>query len=168
MIKIKHLLVVLLAMIVFLVSCSSTEDYLVETNSQNANINNLPEEYQSYDIKQFAKGDYVSVKKLEEKDFYNLKVGDVLAFYDKTLSIPNHINFHRIVYIVYTDEQVIQSISVQGDYSVEKNGKFDPADASKTTSNYYLQSSGDVQTFTVNNILDIIKGKVVKVKYSKK
>ena len=59
------------------------------------------DEYDSYTIKNFKKGDMLVDETLSNKEKKNLKVGDVITFYDTTLATGQEagLNSHRIVYI---------------------------------------------------------------------
>ena len=162
----------------------------VQSNSMSAvkSPNNpLPDCYNDYSIGQFQKGDLLYADVLSSKDINSLHVGDVITFYDKTISykdtkgkeINGALNSHRIVYIIYEDGTTsnvytqsttnsnVSSISVQGDYSAQEKGIFNPDDATITSQNYNLQSSGDVQTFQAINLGEVVKGKVTGVGYGK-
>ena len=148
-------------------------------------IHKLPEQYSAYPVAQFKKGDLLYADTLSSKDINSLHVGDVITFYDKTITYKDTkgkeinwaLNSHRIVYIIYEDGSTstvlnqsntnssVSSISVQGDYSVQEKGLFDPTDSTKTSLNYTLQSSGDVQTFTAASLGEVVKGKVTGVGY---
>lgn len=145
----------------------------------------LPEEYKNYAVGQFQKGDLLYADTLSSKDINSLHIGDVITFYDRTISykdtkgkeINGALNSHRIVYIEYEDgTQVtvtngktsssnVVSVTVQGDYSAQAYGIFDPTDIDKTSLNYQLQSSGDVQTYQAANLGEVVKGKVTGVGY---
>ncbi len=115
----------------------------------------LPEQYNDYKIKQFAKGDLLYVDVVDANRFQKLKVGDVVTFFDQSIS---NLNSHRIVYITYNADNTIQAVSVEGDYAVTTMGYFDPTDASKTQANHALQSSGNVQTLTQTQVLGVATG----------
>ena len=160
----------------------------VQSNSmsemQNPNYK-LPEQYSAYPVTQFQKGDLLYADTLSSKDINSLHVGDVITFYDKTISykdtkgkeINGALNSHRIVYIIYEDgttsnvytqsttNSKVDSISVQGDYSVQSKGLFNPDDSTKASLNYQLQSGGDVLTFTASSLGEVVKGKVTGVGY---
>jgi len=122
----------------------------------------LPEEYNNYKIGQFAAGDmlYADVVKGEE-DIKKLKVGDVITFFDEDLG---YLNSHRVVYIAYNADGSMNSIAVQGDLTASISGVFDPEDSSKTSVNYYLQSSGAVKTFSPEGF-SAVKGVITGVSY---
>lgn len=162
----------------------------VQSNSMSTMkdpIADLPEQYKSYTVGQFQKGDLLYADTVSSKDINSFHVGDVITFYDKTITykdtrgkeINGALNSHRIVYIIYEDNTVstiknpvtsnssITSISVQGDYSAQEKGLFDPSDATKTALNYQLQSGGDVQTFTSTDLGSVVKGRITGVGYGK-
>ena len=154
-------------------------------SKMNSPIRDLPEQYAAYPVGQFQKGDLLYADTLSSKDINSLHVGDVITFYDKTISykdtkgkeINGALNSHRIVYIIYEDGTTsnvytqsntnsnVSSISVQGDLTAQQYGIFNPDDTTMTSINYQLQSSGDVQTFTAENLGAIVKGKVTGVGY---
>ena len=91
----------------------------VLSNSMDADINNLPEEYKSYKIKQFKtaeieevegktkytyKGDVVTVSMIGKSGFGKLKVGDVVTYWDPTFKFDDGKTAdgafvtHRIIY----------------------------------------------------------------------
>ena len=145
----------------------------------------LPEQYNTYTVGQFQKGDLLYADTLSSKDINSLHVGDVITFYDKTISyrdtkgkeINGALNSHRIVYIIYEDGSTsnvytqsdttanVSSISIQGDYSAQMKGIFNPDDTSKAALNYQLQSGGDVQTYSASALGETVKGKVTGVGY---
>lgn len=160
----------------------------VQSNSMSTMENPivaLPDEYKSFGVGQFQKGDLLYADTLSSKDINKLHVGDVITFYDKSISykdtkgkeISGALNSHRIVYIIYEDGTTstvykqsntnsnVSSISVQGDYTAQSKGVFNPDDATKTALNYNLQSSGDVLTYTASALGDVVKGKVTGVGY---
>lgn len=128
----------------------------VQSNSMTVlSGNKLPDGYDKYEIKQFAKGDLLYVDVVDAKRYQQLKVGDVVTFYDESIK---NLNSHRIVYISYNAENQISAVSVQGDLSVCTKGLFDPTDATKIVQNQALQSGGDVQTLTQSQVLGVTTG----------
>lgn len=113
----------------------------------------LQAEYDSYAIGEFAKGDLLNVDVFNVNDFDNLKVGDVITFFDEEIKA---LNSHRIVY--KTDE----TITVQGDYSVWIYGRYQGADTPELS--YELISRGDAKTFSASNA-NLIKGVATSVNY---
>jgi len=132
----------------------------VQSNSMSADSKSLPDKYKDYSVGQFEKGDLLYAKVFSAKDVNSLKVGDVITFYDNEIK---NLNSHRIVYMTYDGDDV-KSFSLQGDLSVSESGVYDPTDSSKTTTNYYLQSSGAIKTFSVENLSDI-KGIITGVSH---
>ena len=130
----------------------------VQSNSMKRS-GTMPEKYNEYEISEFEKGDLLLVKVFKEKDVNNLKVGDIITFYDQQL---NALNSHRIVYMTKDSSNNVMSISVQGDFSVSMKGLYDPSDSSKGALNMSLQSSGDITTFDGSNY-SLIKGVVTGV-----
>ena len=114
----------------------------------------LPE-WADYSIGGFETGDLVVVKVFKESTTKNLKVGDVITFYDAKLEA---LNTHRIVYI----NENGQSVITQGDSKAEIQPfkKNDPFGEENGNYNYQLEASGAIETVSVSNI----KGVVVNVK----
>ena len=131
----------------------------VKTNSMTRE-NDMPVEYNDYSIGEIKVNDLVYEKVLNKNDIKNLKVGDVITFYDSTIKA---LNTHRIVNIVKDDDSDLPSIiSLQGDYSVSISGKYDPSDPSKAQNNRSLIDSGNVQILSGD--FSEIKGIVTGVK----
>ena len=123
---------------------------------------NLPSMYDDYDVKSFASGDLLKVKMLNDKEKKELQVGDVITFWDNKLE---EFNTHRIVYKSVDSNGNMTSISLQGDFSVSVKGViFDPTDSEHADTMLGLEQSGDIQTFSVDN-MDNVKAKVTKVNY---
>ena len=133
----------------------------VQSNSMTRD-GKLPKEYDDYKVGAFAQGDllYADVIK-DANDFYSLKVGDVVTFYDEGIK---NLNSHRIVHIYYDSDNKVETISVQGDYSASIFGVFNPEDSEKTDANYNLISRGDVVSFSINDFSNL-KGKITGVNY---
>ena len=145
----------------------------------------LPEQYKNYSVGRFQKGDLLYADTVSSKDINSFHVGDVITFYDKTISyrdtkgkeVNGALNSHRIVYIIYEDDTTsnvytqsnttagVKSISVQGDYSAQAKGIFNPDDTSKAALNYQLQSGGDVLTFSASALGENVKGRITGVGY---
>ena len=145
----------------------------------------LPEQYKNYSVGRFQKGDLLYADTVSSKDINSFHVGDVITFYDKTISyrdtkgkeVNGALNSHRIVYIIYEDDTTsnvytqsnttagVKSISVQGDYSAQAKGIFNPDDTSKAALNYQLQSGGDVLTFSASSLGENVKGRITGVGY---
>lgn len=163
--KIKiNIIIILVALVLLLSSSCKKEEYiLVENYTMSAYTSGLPEQYESYAIKSFAKGDYVVLEEIHSNNVDKLQVGDVVSFYDESI---NNINYSRIVYIERNDNNEIEALFLQGDSSASRNGVFDPNDNSKIQNNMYLLSAGLVISFRKSyNNLRQLKGKVIKVKY---
>lgn len=133
----------------------------VQSDSMTRTKNNskLPSSYNEYSVQEFRKGDLLLVKVVNSKNINNLKVGDVITFYD--LSI-NNLNSHRIVNLEKNTLGDVIQIDVQGDFSASTKGVYDINDESKAELNYSLQNTGDVQTFSGTS-LENIKGVVTGV-----
>lgn len=118
----------------------------VQTNSMERDdtSNPLPTEYADYEIGEIFAGDLVYVSVVSGDDYKDLKVGDVVTFFDSGI---NALNTHRIVNITMDGEE-IANISVQGDLSVTYFGKYDPTNPDKAANNSSLIGRGDVQTFS--------------------
>ena len=121
----------------------------------------LPEEYNDYEIKSFEKGDLLNVNVFDVNKVNDLKVGDVITFYDNNLKA---LNSHRIVYVNRDSNNNIITICLQGDLSVSLKGVYDPSDDKNINHNYQIEQSGDIATFTSSNFSDI-KGVVTSVTY---
>ncbi len=72
----------------------------------------------------FKVNDMIVVKALNndskrEKAAKDLKIGDVVTFYDKNLTSTKKLNTHRVVLIVYSSEGSVQSIYTMGDKYAE-------------------------------------------------
>ena len=105
---------------------------------------NIPKEYENYKIQQFSKGDLLFVDVINGNGYKKLKEGDVVTFYDTSISA---MNTHRIVNITTDSDGNYINISLQGDLSVSQYGKYDLEDTSVEINNM-LVSSGEVQTIS--------------------
>ena len=119
----------------------------------------LQAEYDSYAIGEFAKGDLLNVDVFNVNDFDNLKVGDVITFYDESIKA---LNSHRVVYLIKDSEDHTEILAVQGDYSVWIYGRYQGS-ANPSLSNDLL-GRGDVKTFSAGNA-NLIKGVATSVNY---
>ena len=111
----------------------------VLTNSMHVDesaLNNLPEEYKNYKIKQFNcteteevegktkilyKGDVVNVKMTGKSYFKKFKVGDVVTYWDNDIEIDKSkggFNTHRIVYIGKDENGKNVTIYTAGDRDI--------------------------------------------------
>ena len=126
---------------------------------------NYKDEYDSYEIKNFKKGDMLVDKTLSNSEKKNLKVGDVITFWDTTLGSGTGagLNSHRIVFI---DEE--NNYYLMGDFSLRmysSYGRYSRAEGQEEDE--WLMSQGK----TIDNNVDvitpddykIIKGKVVDI-----
>ena len=104
----------------------------------------------------FEKGDLLFVEIFSEDDFNELEVGMIVVFYDNNI---RNLQSHRIVYIEKDDTGKIESIAVQGDYSVDLMGVYDPDDPSKNLLNEELLDRLDVNLLTLGDIKAIVVGK---------
>lgn len=141
----------------------------VQSGSMTKNGNMLTDDYDTYEIGQFDKGDLLYVDVVNESNINNLKIGDVVTFFDSTI---NNLNTHRIVLIYYSDDAktIVNSIVTQGDKIASEFGVFvDPeiATEEQIKINYQLQSMTDAATGSsaVQTIVDLslIKGKVTGI-----
>lgn len=136
--------------------------FLSVQSSSMSRKGNVPDIYNTYEIGEFDKGDLLYVDILNESSINSLKKGDVVSYFDDSLK---SFNTHRIVYITYKDNGDVNSISLQGDFSVSFRGVvYNPDDETLLDKNYELQSVGDIQTFEGDN-LSLIKGKVTGISY---
>ena len=127
---------------------------------------NYKDEYDSYEIKNFKKGDMLVDKTLSNSEKKNLKVGDVITFYDTTLAPGQEkgLNSHRIVYVDDDGSYYLMGDKVLGS-TYKDIGRFSKYDGEEGYS--WITSQG--KSFDIN--LDvitpedykIIKGKVVDV-----
>jgi signal peptidase len=130
------------------------------------------DEYSSYEIKNFKKGDMLVDKTLSNSEKKNLKVGDVITFWDETL-MPGQVkglNSHRIVYINEEGDYYLM-----GDFTLgttyKDYGRYSEAiDGQESEHNWYTGHKDDGSDLSVDIIrvneqkeLDLIKGKVVDV-----
>lgn len=133
----------------------------VKTNSMERDTGSgsgVPSYYDDYSIGEIKKNDLVYEKVLNSKSINNLKVGDVITFFDPSIKA---LNTHRIIIIDKDDSGVVKSITCQGDYSVSLYGLYDPSNHDKSENNSYLFSSDNVQ---IINDLSNVKGIVTGVK----
>ena len=117
----------------------------------------LQKEYDDYAIGEFAKGDLLHDTVFNINDFDNLKVGDVITFYDSDIK---SLNSHRIVYLTKDSEGHTETLTVQGDYSVWIYGRYCGSENPQLSNE--LLGRGDAKTFSTGNASDI-KGVVTSV-----
>ena len=160
--KISLIIFIIFCMIILLSSCKKEEYVLVETAAMSASANELPEDYESYDIKSFKNGDYVLLEEIHSYNVDQLKIGDVVAYFDNDI---NMISYKRIVYMNRNEKNEIETLCLQGDLTAAHYGVFDPDDDTKVQTNYDLQCIGVVITFSRDDLRQL-KGKVIKVKYT--
>ena len=110
-----------------------------------------PEEWNSYEIKEIKKGDLVLVKTFSGKA-EDIKVGDVITWYDSSIGSTGALNTHRIVYINAEKGYVI----AQGD-RVAQTSPFDKNDPLGVY-NYTLEASGAIQNVSISSILGVTTG----------
>ena len=110
-----------------------------------------PEEWNSYEIKEIKKGDLVLVKTFSGKA-EDIKVGDVITWYDSSIGSTGALNTHRIVYINAENGYVI----AQGD-RVAQTSPFDKNDPLGVY-NYTLEASGAIQNVSISSILGVTTG----------
>lgn len=114
----------------------------------------VPSYYDDYSIGEIKKNDLVYEKVLNSKSINNLKVGDVITFFDPSIKA---LNTHRIVIIDKTDG-VVSRIVCQGDYSVSLFGVYDPVNGTPST-NQSLIDRGDIQIISdMSNVKGIVTG----------
>lgn len=108
----------------------------------------------------FKKGDLIFVKVFKEKKANNLKVNDVITFYDSTVNDnKGGLNSHRIVYINKDADGSVISVVCQGDKSAKDyNWTFNPesTEPNAPIRNQELLSSNNVQTVSINNIKGVM------------
>lgn len=110
-----------------------------------------PEEWNGYEIKEIKKGDLVLVKTFSGKA-EDIKVGDVITWYDSSIGSTGALNTHRIVYINAEKGYVI----AQGD-RVAQTSPFDKNDPLGVY-NYTLEASGAIQNVSISSILGVTTG----------
>ena len=130
----------------------------VQTDSMTRDGNRLDELYADFEVGEFARGDLLYANVVNEKNINDLKVGDVVTFFDSSI---NALNTHRIIIVDKEDGKVTRLV-LQGDLSASLSGIYDPTDLDKAQQNQYLISSGNVQFIGGEN-LSLVKGKVTGV-----
>ena len=130
----------------------------VQTDSMTRDGDKLDELYADYEIGEFARGDLLYANVVNEKNINDLKVGDVVTFFDSSI---NALNTHRIIIVDIEDGKVTRVV-LQGDLAASLSGVYDPTDPNKAQQNQYLISSGNVQFIGGEN-LSLIKGKVTGI-----
>ncbi len=132
------------------------------------------DEYNSYSIKNFNKGDMVVDETLSNKEKKNLKVGDVITFYDETLAPGQEegLNSHRIVYIDEDGTYYLMGDKILGS-TLRSVGRFSKADDSDASWYTAASDAGAGGSFESNPNVDIlrltsddlslIKGRVIDV-----
>lgn len=100
-----------------------------------------------YEVDSFKKGDLVYEKVFKGKDCSELKVGDVITFYDTTIQA---LNTHRVVYVHSDNSYVI----AMGD-KIAMTFSFDFNDKEAM---FDLESAGHIQSVTVDNIKGVVTG----------
>ena len=125
------------------------------------------DEYDSYEIGYFKKGDMVVDETLSAKEKKNLKVGDVITFYDTTLGNGQGqgLNSHRIVYINEEGDYYLM-----GDFSLrmyKDYGRYSMVeDGQESEYNWFTkQGKTDDQNLDIitHDQYSLIKGKVIDV-----
>lgn len=115
----------------------------------------VPSYYDDYSIGEIKKNDLVYEKVLNSKSINNLKVGDVITFFDPSIKA---LNTHRIVRIEKDENNVVNRITCQGDYSVSLFGVYDPVNGTPST-NQSLIDRGDIQIISdMSNVKGIVTG----------
>jgi signal peptidase len=130
----------------------------VQTDSMTRDGDRLDELYADYEIGEFSRGDLLYANVVNEKNINDLKVGDVVTFFDSSI---NALNTHRIIIVDIEDGKVTRVV-LQGDLAASLSGVYDPTDSNKAQQNQYLISSGNVQFIGGEN-LSLIKGKVTGI-----
>ncbi len=153
----------------------------VLTNSMHVDEDKkLPDVYDTYKIKQFNctemetvegkekvkyKGDVVNVKMIGKKYIHkNLKVGDVITYWDEDVTVDNvkgAYNTHRIVMLEKNSDGTIDRLVTMGDRYVSIFGLPENIDESTW---YDLEHNGNIKTFSEDS-LGFIKAKVTSVNY---
>lgn len=130
----------------------------VKTNSMERDTGSgsgVPSYYDDYSIGEIKKNDLVYEKVLNSKSINNLKVGDVITFFDPSIKA---LNTHRIVRIEKDENNVVNRITCQGDYSVSLFGVYDPVNGTPST-NQTLIDRGDIQIISdMSNVKGVVTG----------
>lgn len=130
----------------------------VKTNSMERDTGSgsgVPSYYDDYSIGEIKKNDLVYEKVLNSKSINNLKVGDVITFFDPSIKA---LNTHRIIRIEKDENNVVNRITCQGDYSVSLFGVYDPVNGTPST-NQSLIDRGDIQIISdISNVKGIVTG----------
>lgn len=105
----------------------------------------------------FVKGDLLLVEVFNPADYDDLQVGMVVTFYDETIK---NLNSHRIVYIARNSEGKIESLAVQGDFTVNTIGLYEPQNPDKGAINQTLLNRKDVVNLAASDIKGVMTGKV--------
>ena len=126
----------------------------VQTNSMTRSNDSLDELYNDYEIGGFAQGDLLYAQVVTEKNVNDLKVGDVVTFFDTTL---NHLNTHRIVILDKDENGNVTRVVLEGDKIASELGVYNPS-SSNTSLQYSIQ-----QHCQFISDMTLIKGKVTGV-----
>ena len=121
----------------------------VQTNSMNGDKEDS-----------FKAGDLLFVKVFKEKKANDLKVNDIITFYDSTVNDnQGGLNSHRIVYINYDKDGNVASVVCQGDKSaMDYNWTFNPesTDSNAPIRNQELLSGNHAQTVSLKDIKGVM------------
>ena len=125
------------------------------------------DEYDSYSIGYFKKGDMVVDETLSAKEKKNLKVGDVITFYDTTLGNGQGqgLNSHRIVYINEEGDYYLM-----GDFSLrmyKDYGRYSMVEDGQESEYNWFNKQGKTDDANLDIIThdqyNLIKGRVIDV-----
>ncbi len=119
------------------------------------------EEWSNYEIGGFEKGDLLKDSVFDKDDAKNLKIGDVITFYDPSLKA---LNTHRIVYVHNVNGNVDYVIT-QGDAKAQTDAYIVPGtkraegmtEEQINRYDYNLEASGAIENVKVENIKGIVK-----------
>ncbi len=152
---------------------------VVLTDSMNADEKALPEEYKNYDIKQFKSyqaattttsayaGDLLNVQMLNRGDIDNLKIGDVITYWDDGIEVSDGskgaFNTHRITYIHKDENNKTDIIYTIGDRDVALFGLKD-VESMTSSERYDYENQKYLDIFGESNFSNI-KAKVTSVNY---
>ena len=124
----------------------------VQTSSMQRDPNKQQrEEWTKYEIGGINQGDLVLVKTFSGT-VNDLKVGDVVTWYDSSIGNQGGLNTHRIVYINVEQNYVI----AQGD-RVAQTSPYDTNDPASIY-NQSLEATGAIQNVSVKSILGVTTG----------
>lgn len=153
---------------------------VVLTDSMDAEESRLPAKYKEYNIKQFKgyqkatdtspeySGDLLNVKMLNRGDIDNLKVGDVITYWDDGIEVSDGtkgaFNTHRITYVHKNENNKVDVIYTVGDRDIVRYGWKDVESMTPSEINDY-ENETYLDVFSESNFGNI-KAIVTSVNYN--